>query len=81
MLTFRLRKPLSFHAVSFGNAKSAHILQRMAQLALEIQDNAPQDPLLPAASVIPSSYTTALDTVSTCVFFGDEGPRLVADVS
>ena len=52
----------------------------MAQLALEIQNDAPQDPLLPAASVIPSSYTTALDTVSFCVLVGDEGPHLIADV-
>jgi hypothetical protein len=44
----------------------------MAQLALEIQDNAPQDPLLPAAWAIPSSYTTALDTVSTCVVLSDK---------
>jgi hypothetical protein len=53
----------------------------MAQLALEIQDNAPRDPLLPAASVIPSSYTTALDTVSTGVFPADEGLHLIADCS
>jgi hypothetical protein len=36
----------------------------MAQLALEIQNNAPHDPLLPAAASIPSSFNTALDTVS-----------------
>jgi hypothetical protein len=53
----------------------------MAHLALEIQNNAPQDPLLPAASVIPSSFTTALDTVSTYVFPADEGPHLIPDVS
>lgn len=52
----------------------------MAQLALEIQNSAPQDPLLPAASVIPSSYTTALDTVRFCVLgIGDEGPHLIAN--
>jgi hypothetical protein len=43
----------------------------MARLALEIQKNAPRDPLVPAGWVIPSSYTTALDTVSTCVFLVD----------
>jgi hypothetical protein len=53
----------------------------MAQLALEIQNNAPQDRLLPAASVIPSSYTTALDTVSTCVLLTDEGLHPIADDS
>jgi hypothetical protein len=37
----------------------------MAQLALEIQNNAPHDPLLPAGPVIASSFTTALDTVRT----------------
>jgi hypothetical protein len=36
----------------------------MAQLALEIQGNDPNDPLLPAASTIPSSFSSALDTVS-----------------
>jgi len=56
-------KPLSFHAVSFGTDKYSQTLRRMAQLALEIQNNAPRDPLLHADSTIPSSYTTALDTV------------------
>ncbi|KAF8490260.1 hypothetical protein F5888DRAFT_1133448 [Russula emetica] len=55
--------PLSFHAISFGNVRYTFTLQRMAQLALEIQNNAPRDPLLPAESIIPSSFTTALDTV------------------
>ncbi len=64
-LTLRLRNPLSFQAVSFGTVNHSHTLRRMAQLALEIQNNAPLDPLLPANSIIPSSYTTALDTVST----------------
>ena len=35
----------------------------MAQIALDVQNNAPQDPLLPANAHIPSSYTEALDTV------------------
>ena len=35
----------------------------MAQIALDVQNNAPQDPLLPANAYIPSSYTEALDTV------------------
>ena len=64
-LIFRFSKPLSFHAVSFGNVNYSYTLERMAQLALEIQSSAPQDPLLPAESIISSSFTTALDTVST----------------
>ena len=35
----------------------------MAQVALEVQNTAPQDPLLPATASVPSSYTEALDTV------------------
>jgi hypothetical protein len=36
----------------------------MSEIALEVQNNAPHDPLLPAAANVPSSYTEALDTVS-----------------
>ena len=36
----------------------------MTEIALEVQNNAPHDPLLPAAANVPSSYTEALDTVS-----------------
>jgi hypothetical protein len=57
------RRPLSFHAVSFGQDATSSSLRRMAQIALDVQNNAPQDPLLPAAANIPSSYTEALDTV------------------
>jgi hypothetical protein len=57
------RRPLSFHAVSFGQDATSSSLRRMAQIALEVQNNAPQDPLLPANANIPSSYTEALDTV------------------
>jgi hypothetical protein len=35
----------------------------MAQIALDVQKNAPQDPMLPATAHVPSSYTEALDTV------------------
>jgi hypothetical protein len=35
----------------------------MAQIALDVQNNAPQDPLLPATTHVPSSYTETLDTV------------------
>ena len=37
----------------------------MVQIALEIQNRAPPNPLLPAEARIPSSFHTALDTVST----------------
>ena len=59
------RKPLSFHAVSFGEDESASTLRRMAELALEVQNEAPRDPLLPETANIPSSFATALDSVST----------------
>jgi hypothetical protein len=64
-LTTLGRKPLSFHAVSFGLDVSTASLRRMAQLALDMQNNAPRDPLLPDTASVPSSFTTALDTVST----------------
>lgn len=70
-LIFRFRKPLSFHAVSFGNVNYAYTLERMAQIALVIQNNASQDPLPRAESIIPSSFTTALDTVSTLTNEGE----------
>jgi hypothetical protein len=54
------RGNLSFHAVAFG--PSSAILQRMVNLATDIQHRALQDPMRPA---IPSSYTTALDSVLT----------------
>ena len=41
----------------------------MAQIALDVQNSAPQDPLLPAAASVPSSYTEALDTVKINVLF------------
>jgi len=57
------RRPLSFHTVSFGQEATSTSLRRMAQIAQEVQNNAPRDPLLPANANIPSSYTEALDTV------------------
>jgi len=59
----RLGKPLSFHAVSFGQDNTSSSLRRMAQIAREIQNNAPCDPLAPAAAIVLSSYAEALDTV------------------
>jgi len=59
----RQGKPLSFHSVSFGQDASTSTLRRMADIALEIQNNAPRDVLVPAAASVPSSFATALDTV------------------
>ncbi|KAF8260139.1 hypothetical protein EI94DRAFT_1897819 [Lactarius quietus] len=63
-------KPLSFHAVSFApegdsNSKSSALntLRNMVQVALEVEKKATSDPLFPAATKIPSSFHTALDTV------------------
>ncbi|KAI0280128.1 hypothetical protein BGY98DRAFT_965777 [Russula aff. rugulosa BPL654] len=53
-------KPLSFHAVSFGQECSNHALRQMAEVALNIQNDAFRRPKLPT---LPSSFTTALDTV------------------
>jgi hypothetical protein len=58
-----LGKPLSFHAVSFGEYFSTTSLRRMADVALEIQNSPAHDVLRPAAPTVPSSFTTALDTV------------------
>jgi hypothetical protein len=44
---------------------SYRTLRTMAQIALESQRYAPPDPLFPAAARVPSSFCTALDTVST----------------
>ncbi|KAJ7231899.1 hypothetical protein B0H12DRAFT_204922 [Mycena haematopus] len=58
-----LGKPLSFHAVSFGSASQSSVLRRMAQVALEVQTQAPRNPLTPPEAIISSSYSVALDTV------------------
>ena len=54
---------MSFHAVSFGPEGSSTYLRRMADIALDVQNNAPRDPLAPATATVLSSYTQALDTV------------------
>jgi hypothetical protein len=59
----QLGKPLSFHSVSFGQENTSASLRRMAQIALEVQNSAPRDPLAPAAATVLSSYAEALDTV------------------
>ena len=58
-------KFLSFHAVSFGPDGFSTSLRRMVDIANEVKGNAPADPLLPANAIIESSYTVAIDTVST----------------
>ena len=58
-------------SVSYRNS-SASTLRKMAQRALEIQDEAPYDPSFPAAARIPSSFTTALDTVRTPVLHANK---------
>ncbi|KAG9310081.1 hypothetical protein JVU11DRAFT_9689 [Chiua virens] len=65
----RLGKAVSFHAVSFGPDGSSTYLRRMADIARDAQNNAPRDPLAPAAATILSSYTQALDTVQLAETF------------
>ncbi|KAG2116835.1 hypothetical protein DEU56DRAFT_984883 [Suillus clintonianus] len=65
----RLGKALSFHAVSFGPDRSSTTLRRMTQIAIDIQNNAPRDPLAPPAATVASSYTQALDTVQLAETF------------
>ena len=65
-LCCKRRKAVSFHAVSFGLESSSMYLRRMAEIARDAQDNAPRDPLAPAAATVLSSYTQALDTVRWC---------------
>ncbi|ETW76252.1 hypothetical protein HETIRDRAFT_329423 [Heterobasidion irregulare TC 32-1] len=65
-----LGKPLSFHAVSFGQDYSSSQLRRMAQLAEEVYSTAPQDQLASTAT-ISCSYTNAIDTIQlTETFLG-----------
>ncbi|KIO11023.1 hypothetical protein M404DRAFT_20554 [Pisolithus tinctorius Marx 270] len=59
----RLGKAVSFHAVSFGPDRSSKHLRRMAEIAIDVQNKAPKDPLAPAAATVMSSYNQALDSV------------------
>ncbi|KAI6027008.1 hypothetical protein EDC04DRAFT_2899498 [Pisolithus marmoratus] len=61
--SIRLGKAVSFHAVSFGPDASSIYLRRMAEIAIDAQNNAPRNPLAPAAATVMSSYTQALDSV------------------
>ncbi|KAJ7583100.1 hypothetical protein C8J56DRAFT_1095950 [Mycena floridula] len=54
-----LGKPLSFHAVAFG--PSNDVLQRMVEVALDVQNSAPVEKNAPAGVL--SSYSEALDSV------------------
>ncbi|KAF9231332.1 hypothetical protein BU15DRAFT_68422 [Melanogaster broomeanus] len=65
----RLGKAVSFHSVSFGPDGSSTYLRRMAEIARGVQNNAPRDPLAPAAATVLSSYTRALDTVQLAETF------------
>jgi len=58
----RLGMPLSFHTVSFGPEASSSTLRGMADLALNIQNGAPRDPLKPSTSSVPSSFFDAPDS-------------------
>jgi len=64
-----LGKPLSFHAVSFGQDSQSTRLRRMAHIARDAQNNAPPDPLAPAAAMVLSSYSQALDTTQLAETF------------
>ena len=53
---------------TFGQNNSTPTLRNTVEIALEIQNDAPVDPLLPAATRVPSSFNTAFDTVSDDAF-------------
>jgi hypothetical protein len=57
------RDALSFHTVAFGDDNAT--LQRMVQLATDVQNGAPRNQMRPS---IPSSYSQALDSVSRFVY-------------
>ncbi|KZT12602.1 uncharacterized protein LAESUDRAFT_808190 [Laetiporus sulphureus 93-53] len=61
-----LGKPLSFHSVSFGRDAKSSSLRRMAQIAKDVQDRSPHDPMHPTP---PSSYAEALDSVQLAETF------------
>ncbi|KAG2346994.1 hypothetical protein BDR05DRAFT_877146, partial [Suillus weaverae] len=61
--TVHLGKALSFHTVSFGPERASTSLQRMTQIALDIQNNAPRNPLALPAATVTCIYMQALDTI------------------
>jgi hypothetical protein len=62
---------LSFHTVSFGQEATSSSLRRMVQIVLDVQTYALCNPLLQAADKVPSSYSVALDTVSSKITLFD----------
>ncbi|KAJ7781852.1 hypothetical protein DFH07DRAFT_764865 [Mycena maculata] len=62
------RTPLSLQTVLFGRNTFSRSLRRMADLAREIQNSAPRDPMQVS---IPSSFSAALDTVHLTQAFLD----------
>jgi len=55
-----LGRPLSLHAVSFGEVRKSHSLKRMVAIAEQIAQAAPQDP---QSSLVPCQYSDALSTI------------------
>ncbi|KAA1477855.1 hypothetical protein DENSPDRAFT_933970 [Dentipellis sp. KUC8613] len=61
------RKPMSLQTISFGPRMSSGTLQRMAQVALEIQNEVPPDPN--GRPSTPSAFHEALSTVNLAETF------------
>ncbi|KAG8921722.1 hypothetical protein FRC02_012397, partial [Tulasnella sp. 418] len=62
-----LSKPLSFHAVSFGDNRWSQSLRRMVTIADQVSKNAPKDPLAPQP--VPCGYTDAMDSIKLAETF------------
>jgi hypothetical protein len=62
------RKGLSFYTVSFGPEVSSQSLRRMAQIATEVYQRAPRDPLAPVGQDS-CSFSRAIDTVRNSLSF------------
>ncbi|KAG8834731.1 hypothetical protein FRC17_007455 [Serendipita sp. 399] len=58
-----LGKPLGFHTVSFGRQSGSDTLRRMAAVAKDVYDEAPEDPLAPLSGASPCTFNEALDSV------------------
>lgn len=56
-------KPLAFYSVSFGSERYSASLRQMANVAREVYQRAPLDPLTTARGN-PCSYANAIDSVS-----------------
>ncbi|KAI0052043.1 hypothetical protein FA95DRAFT_1618925 [Auriscalpium vulgare] len=64
-----LGKPLSLQTVLFGQDAYSGSLRRMANVALDEQNNAPRGGTLPVDAIMPSTYSQALDTVQLAETF------------